>query len=134
MCPLQTTLPVLGCGARNSELLFQSRRFAKGAKKQTTTNLTADYLCLYHCINSQDIKLFRNTCFGIVKFTTFEFATYIFVSLPLAKSKTCTLGGLVRLIFDILIEFDRAKVLSGVIVVEINYASFPAFCRQSATP
>lgn len=134
MYPLQTTLPVLGCGARNSKLLFQSRRFAKGAKRQTTTKLTADYLCLYHCINSQGIKLFRNTCFGIVKFTTFEFATYIFVTLPLAKSKTCTFEGQVRLIFDILIEFDRAKVMSGVIVVEINYASVPAFCRQSATP
>lgn len=46
MYPLQTTLPVFGCGARNSELLFQGRRFAKGAKKQTTTKLTANYLSL----------------------------------------------------------------------------------------
>ena len=69
-----------------------------------------------------------------MKFTTFEFATYIFLSLPLVKSKTCTLGGLVRLILNMLIEFHQARVLSGVIVVEINYASVPDFCRQSATP
>ena len=133
MCPLQTTLPVFGCGARNSELLFQRRSFAKGAKKQTTTKLTADYLYLYHCINSQGIKLFRNTCFGIVNsLRSSSQRTYScrchWQSPKLAHSEE------VRLIFDILIEFDRAKVMSGVIVVEINYASAPAFCRQSATP